>query len=534
MKKNKFSGRYLTTIRCLARSANRSAIDMLRLAKNSSHSGIRQAAWLELLSSSSPQNLLDVVRDFDSFDLETISLFAENTDKLASTIRAALLSKEYVLQNNAVRIAVDLKVYDIIPELLNILVERQKDLQKINVPLDDLLLKLTDLFRLEIDGSVQVRPYHNSILKTTAKMLQRSIVTYQRSDSPAVLKVYFYLVRYLTQEEDRISQVMRDPFHPAYVTAASLLQTENDPLIVQYIVDSLDVKNVPGFVLASLSCRVDITFWTYILKHLAAPLSDNMLNNLKRINRFDCSKSMRPLLSLLDEKKQLCLVNLLRTFNISPDDAFACFEQIIKHGKPAARYEAVSALSAYSRAEADKTIWKLTEDSDPVVQAAALSQLRFRKYSNSMTRLLKYADSPHRIVREAVRGALPEFRIIRFLDSFDKLSDEQRVASLRIISKLDSNMLQVLASELVGSDNAQKTKALLCVEIGNLVTKLEDQVCNVLFTSENPEVLRAKAALLLANGKREVSRNALLLAVHKDASSAVRDIAKESLESRMK
>lgn len=77
----------------------------------------------------------------------------------------------------------------------------------------------------------------------------------------------------------------------------------------------------------------------------------------------------------------------------------------------------------------------------------------------------------------------------------------------------------------------EKAKALLCIDYGNLATKMEDSLCGILRDEEIP-TLRVKAAELLADGRREFSRSTLVQSLHRDAAVEVRAAAKASLEKR--
>ncbi|MGL6196306.1 MAG: HEAT repeat domain-containing protein [Thermoguttaceae bacterium] len=525
-------GGYNRTVRLLAKSNNRAAADLLNAALKSSHVGVRRAACIEVLSSRSSKALLDFIRKFDQLDDETLAVLKENPEKLTSTLRAALLSKDHVLQKNALRATLYLKAYELIPELLGIIVEqRQEGNKKTDVPLDELLLRLTRFFLQEIEENGSISQYQSFILDETGKIIKRAIIAFRRTDNPIVLKVYLYLGRYIRDDESRIVSIFHDPLHPAYAAIANLLQKDTDPIIFKFIFDSLEVDNVPGFILATLSCRLDVAFWESILEKMPSPPSEYAKANFKRLHRFDWSGMVRPFIAQLDEKCQVSLVDIVRFSSLPQDEQFSILSQFIDSGKSLARSAAVSALSAFSNVEADEIIWNATEDADPNVQAAALTQLRYRNFSNGTVQLLKFADSPHQVVRDAVRNVLPEFRMSRFLETYAKLSDEQRAASLKIIRKLDDKAPQVLANELLSKDTAKRTKALVCIELGKFLPQLEEQVCALLLRDESPAI-RIKAAQLLANGKREISRNSLLKAYHNDTSFEVRITAKTSLENR--
>jgi len=181
--------------------------------------------------------------------------------------------------------------------------------------------------------------------------------------------------------------------------------------------------------------------------------------------------------------------------------------------------------------ETEAIVTEAIDDEDPYVQATALRQVRKLNSSQGMMLILQKIDSPHSVVRDAVKMMLPEFQIRRFLNSFDQLNEEQRIQTLNIVRKIDPTLPEVLAREIQGDNAVMKARALKSIEIGNMVGLLEEPLCNVLLQDE-VAVMRVKAAALLASGKREISRLSLLQATHKDTSLDVRLTAKASLEKR--
>ena len=94
------------------------------------------------------------------------------------------------------------------------------------------------------------------------------------------------------------------------------------------------------------------------------------------------------------------------------------------------------------------------------VQAHALVQLRHRGIPNAMPRLIEMVDSPHAVVRDAVRTQLDEFRLERYLAAFDTLDEGVRRSTGELILKIDPEAL-VLTTCTFGRHDAGLFDAML-------------------------------------------------------------------------
>ncbi len=524
-------GGYEQTIRVLAKSNNRAATELLKLAMDSSHDGVRKSACAEIVSARGPKAVLEYLQNLDSLDDNVRDVLAANPGKLVSPIRTAFLSNNHVLQRNAVRATLLFKVYDMIPSLLFMLSDRTDGGVKTDVPVAELLIRLTKQFVKDIDENELSDALLGYVLHETKQNLQRALKSFRRSDDPTCIKVFLLLGRYIQDKEFNAADLFRNPMHPVYTSLAGIVQTESDDFIFKFILDSLEAPKVPGLILAALSNRTDLPFWEYLFENMDSPPSQEYQANLQRIHRFDWIASLRTLLPELSEKAQQSLLELIHFSELPKEEVFSISRQVYQFGKSAGRCAALVEIANFALEESETIMTEAMEDEDPYVQAAALRQIRKLNSAQGMRLLLRKIDSPHKVVREAVKMMLPEFQVRRFLNSFDQLSEEQRVQTLGIIRKIDPTLTEVLSQEIQAGNPTMKVRALKSIEIGNLVGLVEEPLCAVLLRDE-AAVLRVKAASLLAAGKREISRLSLLQATHKDTSLDVRLTAKASLEKR--
>lgn len=527
------AGGFEQTIRLLARSNNRAASELLKRATRSSHPELQKAAYAEIVSGGGQKAVMDYIQKLDSLDPHVQEVLAQNPGRLAGAIRAAFMSRDPVLQKNAVKATIVFRVYDLIPTLLHFLTDRVDKRPHLDIPFGELLTRLTIKFVEDIEANRIAESYQHYILVETKDILLKGVREYRRSDDPLVLKIFLMLGPYIHDDEFQLGQFFRNPTHPIYVALANLVQTINDKYIFQFILESLEAPRVPGFVLAAISNRVDFPFLDHIFQKMDVPSSKTFQENVKRVHRLDWLGSIRTFLSQWSEKAQLGLLEMLQYIGISREELFQSYIQVAQFGQPGARCVAMKELVAFPIEETQSIIENAIDDEDPSVQATAISLLRNRNNPHIASRLIQKIDSPYESVRNAARTLLPEFQMQRFLESYDQLNNDQRIATLHIVQKVDADAMKTLSQELLGGVPSMKVKAIRCIELGKLVVVMEESLCNVLL-HEEINALRIKTAHLLAEGKREISRHTLLQVSLRDADNDVRLAAKMSLELREK
>lgn len=528
------AGGFEQTIRLLAKSNNRAASELLKKATRSSHQGLQKAAYTEMVSSGGQKALTDYLYQLDTLDPHIREVFAQNPGRLAGAIRVAFMSRDPVLQKNAVRAAIIFRVYDLIPTLLHFLTDRVDKRPVTDVPFSELLNRLTKYFVGDIENNHIAESYQHFILLETKDILIKATREFRRNDDPVILKVFLMLGPYVHDNDFQLGQFFRNPTHPIYVVLGNLVQTVNDSYIFQFILESLEAPRVPGFVLAAISNRTDFAFLDYFFKNMELPVSRTFQENVKRIHRLDWISSVRSFLPQLSEKAQLGLLELLHFAGITQEELFQSYLQIAQFGKPAARCIGMKELVAFPIEETQTIIENAIDDENPTVQATAIGLLRNRNNPLLAARLIQKIDSPYEAVRVAARALLPEFQMRRFLESYDQLNNDQRIATLRIVRKVDPDAMKTLTQELLGGEPAMKVKAIRCIELGGLVVLMEEPLCSLLL-HEDIDALKVKAANLLAYGKREISRHTLLkVSMQHNESEDVRLAVKTSLDFREK
>jgi HEAT repeat protein len=141
--------------------------------------------------------------------------------------------------------------------------------------------------------------------------------------------------------------------------------------------------------------------------------------------------------------------------------------------------------------------------------------------------LIERLDSPHAEVQAAAREALAEFKLPRFLQAFDGLSESSRYATGQLVKRVDANAVTELQVELAAPGRVRRLRALQVVGVLDLappLTKILQELCN----DEAPAV-RLEAIRLLAQCEGPEVRRTLRQLLS-DQSPAVQQAAEQSLQ----
>jgi hypothetical protein len=519
------------TTQTLALSRNKSAIPLLEKALDSSSKEVRKSAGNQLINLTGLKSVWKLINKFDPADEIMVNLFNAHREKVFSALRTAIIGKDPYLARNAFRVVYTQRYFEILPSMLATFLDQDKTEEEYS-SLSEGILKLTEKYAQALEERKNRRRLYETILSEMVVILLRGLKDFHRNDPDLFILVFLQLYPFLTDKHSALTKLLYIPSSAFYRVVHRFLLSGREPYIFHFFVHCFSHSNPPPVVLTVFSKRFDIPFITYFLKSLEKPISASLKTNLTAVQPIEWLNSFRSLLDRLDEQAQTGLVLLVQNSGLSENEIQTKLLDLLHYGKNKSRLEALTALMQFSGEEIDQLIWDVSGDADPNVQAKALILLSKRDIQNANFRILQFANSPHEIVRETIQKLLPDFRLPRFFEMFDQLTEEQRRSMFNVVKVLDSQMINELSRILIVGEPRDKAKALLCIDYGSMVLALEDSLCGVLAKGE-VAAIRVKAAELLAVGQRDLSRSTLVQALHRDPDPTVRATAKNSLEKRL-
>ncbi|MDR2441398.1 MAG: hypothetical protein LBE12_18715 [Planctomycetaceae bacterium] len=518
------------TAQILAQSKNKSAIPLLEKAMDSSSKEVRKSAGNQLINIPEIKYIRNMINKFEPKDEIIVSLFNSHYDKILPALRMAIAGKDPYFARNAFRIVYTQRYFEILPSMLSIFLDQDKTEEETLI-LSEGILKLLEKFVQALDERKNRRRLHEIILPDIVSVLLRGLKNFHRNDPELFIIVFLKLYVFMTEKHNALTKLLYSPSPALHGIIHHFLIFKQEPYLFRFVVHCLDNPNPPPIVVKAFSKRLDIPFIVYFLKNLTEPVSVYLKANLEAVQPIEWLNPFRRLLEQIDEQAQAGLVVLLQHAGLSDNELQLKLFDLFHYGKGKGRLKALTALTQFSGDQIEQLIWNAGGDTDPNIQAEALTLLSKRNIPNANFRILQFTGSPHEIVRETIKKLLPNFRLSRFFEMFDQLTEDQRRSMFNVVKVLDSQIINKLSQILTIGETRDKARALLCVDYGDMVLSLEDSLCGVLTKGELP-VIRMKAAELLAIGQRELSRSTLVQALHRDPDPAVRTAAKNSLEKR--
>jgi HEAT repeat protein len=191
---------------------------------------------------------------------------------------------------------------------------------------------------------------------------------------------------------------------------------------------------------------------------------------------------------------------------------------------------AAEALDEFQGAEGNRRAMEALNHEDPQVQAIIVPQIRRRGIPGALPRLVEMIDSPHAVVRQAVRQCLSEFSFKRFLAAFDMLDDEVRRSTGMLVNKIDPQTVPMLETEMASHVHVRRLRALSIARVIGAAPQLEESIFRLL--GDEDHLVRAEAAAALSQSQTPASREALERALQ-DRSPIVQEAARKSLDARL-
>ena len=523
------------TLKIVAQSKNQAAVGLLEAAFQSTSETVRKIAGTILATRRTGQGLETIIRNFNPNDRYLVELVNTHRAKLIPGLQGAIVDKDITLARQAFRLAYTQNFYEVLPTLAAFCLgpgSMERNALSMNADLLKFFDRYTDA--LEKNDPVENRLLYGTLLPEFVKILVQKIKEYRFSRQELTLTVYLRLYPFLSEigiDRDLYLQ-LRIPNSLIYGASHRRLLKESDPYLFRFIIRCMERRNPPSIVPQIISERTDITFLEALFKGIKSPLSLEIKANMNALPPLPWIRQIDYILKEIDADAQCGLVLLLQNINVKVDELQICLLKIFEHGKDEGRVAALSALAEFSGDEIDRLVWNASEDSNPTVQIEALTQLNQRDIPGAASRIIQFADSPHEEVRSAINNLLPNFRFSRFMQTFEQLDDERRKRMFNIVRHLDKSTPEELSKILRSGGPIQKAKALLCLDYcREMVPAVEDDLCDILMDSDMP-ALRCKAAAHLVAGQKDISRTALVQALHRDEKSEVREAAKKSLENR--
>jgi HEAT repeat protein len=511
-----------TTLQLLGQTKNEAAVGILIPALDSAQLEIQEGALRALLARHSDAGSHEIVRRLHRINDRWEAIISEHQGRMTGALRDAVLATEPQLCANGCRGVLWFREYDLLPALITAAEDESNPNRE---PTATTLLKLADLLYEELSSP---RDYRNRrdpqlVRQHVLGNLEQAVRRYPKHRVAAIIEAFLLLAH---RDNLTLKQILLDPLDQCYRPLIEVLTHGERSGVIRLLLSFLDDPRMPSSVVTILAHRSDSRFVEALVRKIGAEPSPAIIANLKRLENIAWLQSEPTVLARLDDAGQYAAVQLAVRSGMNRRGVFKMIEFLLSHGSDGGRKAASAALEQFSGVEANSLCLRALSDPRPQVQANALRQLRTRGIPGALSRLVEMVESPHEIVRRAVRESLAEFNFKRFLAAYDMLEEEVRQSTGSMVLKVDPDAAAELKEELNAKSRTRRLRAITVAMSMGAVEHVEAEMIERL--KDEDHVVRAEAARALGSCNTPAAIQALTEA-RADRSVAVVEAVQESL-----
>ncbi len=498
----------VTTFDLLTTTPNEAAVDLLLAALDSSRPEIRLAALRALIARPTPAGHREILRRVPRIDDLSRGAFAEGAGFMEPALRQALAGGDWKECFAACQIVLWSREYDLLPTLLGLMPPGRPPAEHPRADLSRAVtLQLAELLLEELHGPRQSTKRRDPQACRGHAVACLEGWLRQAAPQPCREVVEAYLT--LSHRDDAgLRQILHDTHDPSRDAVLMALGQSRRAGVMRLLASFIDDPHPPLTALRLISARGDAEFVTHLLARMGDAPPAAALENLRRIESLTWAIPAQGTLDVLDGDEQRRGLAAILATSLGYAAKFRAIEHLVHNGQTAGARAAVMALAGFHSLEATELVLQAVASDEPEAQAAALAQLRQRSVPGAIPLLVKHADSPHEIVRQAVHDSLSEFRFERFMASFDTLSEGVRRTTGELVKQIDPEALGRLRAEMTSPSRLRRIRAVEMAGAMNAARILENELIARL--EDEDYLVRTEAGRLLATCDTAAARAALL------------------------
>jgi HEAT repeat protein len=478
------------TFQYLAQTDNEAAVEVLISGLDSPYKPTCEGSLSALLKRQSAVGYCEVFRRLPTMDERMRSIIQERPERLIYIIAEVLHGSDLQSHRSAYEMLTEYRLYDAIPAL----VSRLLDLSNPDrAQTAQAILKLTDLFYKELSEAANPQDFDRPRTNLTT-CLKEAVRKYHRHKQKEVIEAFLLLAR---TNNSTLKHILTHSEDAAYDPMLKVLAQSTRGGVKRLLLAFLTKSQIPKEIIQVISERCDPEFMSHVLHLVAKQPSKTLLETLIRFKQFAWAEPGHEIFEKLDETAQAGAVRLLIRSAMSRAKVGKVIEYLLVHGNAGGRRAAAEALEQFPSEETDAIILAGLHDNDPAVLVPLLVQLRPRKIPGALERLLGMVDHPDPGVKEALRKALPEFSIHKFLQQVHNLSEELIRPTACLVRKLNPDCIPLLSAEMQSNSPVRRRHAILAAGAMGLASEIEPQITGLL--SDDDDIVRKAAAKVLTD-----------------------------------
>ena len=511
------------TFKYLAKTENEAAVDVLVAALDCPAQASRNLALRAVLERRTPAGHRAVFWRLPKMDESAKAIIDEHPDRMEQVVATVLDNPDAKTCKSVCGLMLAYRLYDAMPVLTSLLLKNDDTNASLAA---DTILQLTDLYYEDLSG-VHERSKRKDQLNLRDRItstLEKAARKFHRHHRKEVVEALLIVAKPGNAALRQILQRSDESCHRP--TTETLCNSERGG-VLRLVLGFLEESPTPRAIVEVLSRRQDPKFVENLLRTVGPRPSKQNAETLSRVESFAWAQAGHEVLDGLDERCQEAAVGVLMASSTDRDKVLEVVGHLLGEGNVGGRRAAATALSEFQGAKACGILLRSLNDEDAQVRANLLVQFRQRRIPGAFTLLIRMIDGAEEVERAALRKAMPEFTLDRFLHNLDSIEEGLRPTTGQLVRQINDDIIRKLTAELKSPSPVRRRTAVMAASAMGVVSEMEAVVLKMI--SDEDRMVRVAVAQALADCKSvpswEVLREALL-----DKSSAVREAAEQSLQ----
>jgi HEAT repeat protein len=511
----------------LTQTPNEAAVTVLAAALDSPHPLVREGALRALTHRRDAAAHMLVLDRFNQLTSAEIRMIRNAGHRMQTTLRAVLSDPNSAACKAACQAMIAFHDFDLIVTLLEAIETEASEFGPAN--LDHKAGTLVEL-AAQLQDAVSQPPRDSRLMNphtAKARVVAALAAAADRITKHQCREVVVAFLMLVPHDHAVLRELLSNTFHPAQPIAFEILRANTSPGVLRLVFELFKDTKTSMEVLQLIASRSDVELVGYLLRSLKRPIPLRVRNNLARIHSVNWLQDSRDVLFACSGAEQATAVELAVATGMRRAKVLSLLSALAEQGQAEGRRAAIDALADFPGPRADSMVRRALDDSDPIVQAAAVRQLRRRKLPDALATVVAKLDAEDVPVREAARESLSEFTFVRYITAYPKMSQAERRVDGRIVGKVDVRAADGLRRELKAPSPSIRLRAVQVAENMELIADVADTLVSLLRDNREDLGVRAAAARVLGRCQLPAAEQAL----HELATDAPPALRQDVLES---
>ena len=440
---------------------------------------IKNLAARSLLYTGTGVGKIELVRNINDLSCEMVQEISQNVDLLRFPIRECLGQGNTELSVRALETIKAAGFYGELPTVLQFIRSSTGEwIEQIEHLFEHLVNDLYDDLQ-QTTGNLEST---KKIVESLQEALAEELSEFQRVKRPRLLIESLMILSHPGQSVAR--EMIRNSSPECLLIMWNIFRESRHPGILRFLADSLKQKYIHAGILSIISERKDFEFHLHFIDSTPQQPSANQERNYKNLDSISWLKPDPQTWNIIPQLSQGNLIRLIDLLGFSEREKIKFYERALQFGSVEARKVAAGFRTMLIPERYEQYIKQSLNNSDPSIEAWAVSELKYTHLKDKSRLLIERLDSSNESVQEQARESLGMFDLQQAIELCESATPSTCLSIAELLLKIDPNATQELSRELANPMRTRRLQAAKAAHVMGLQNHVQEGLIELLYDSD--------------------------------------------------